>query len=133
MPSVHECNDSPTSGKLTTMLRRELFLLLVVVLSFVPVFQAAHMLTHVAPADMTGMTQADGNLHEDLHEGESDADAGVDKICLDCLALTFSVILPFLLACLFDQTRRRPLTYLKSRHCLLDFSPAYLTRAPPQA
>ena len=111
------------------MLRKELFLLLVLALSFVPVSQAVHMLTHVAPADIIGMAQADGNPHED----EGDADASIDKICLDCLALTFSIIFPFLLTFVFNQTRRCPPPHLKSRHRLLDFSFAYLTRAPPQA
>jgi len=90
--------------KYLTMLRkklsRQLFLLLVLALSLVPVFQAAHMLTHIAPADMIELIQADGGLHQD----GGDADAGVDKICLDCLALTaFSAVLPVLLICLFDQ------------------------------
>ena len=74
--------------KYLTMLRkklsRKLFLLLILALSLVPVFQAAHMLTHIVPADMIEIIQADGGLHQD----EGDADASVDKICLDCLALT---------------------------------------------
>jgi hypothetical protein len=116
------------------MLRKKLskkfFLLLILALSLVPVFQAAHMLTHVVPADTIEMVQADGGLHED----EGDADANVDKICLDCLALTaLSVILAVLLVCLFGQTGRCPPVHRKSRHPLPDFSVAYLTRAPPQA
>ncbi len=116
------------------MLRKKLskkfFSLLILALSLVPVFQAAHMLTHVVPADMIEMVQADGGLHED----EGDADANVDKICLDCLALTaLSVILTVLLVCLFGQTGRCRPVHRKSRHPLPDFSVTYLTRAPPQA
>ena len=111
-------------------LSRQLFLLLVLALSLVPVFQAAHMLTHVAPADMIELIQADGGLHED----EGDADANVDKICLDCLAMTgFSVIAAILAVWLFGQEGRCPPAYGKSRNSLPDFSFAYLTRAPPQA
>lgn len=117
------------------MLRKKLskkfFSLLILALSLVPVFQAAHMLTHVVPADMIEMVQADVGLHED--DGDADADANVDKICLDCLALTaLSVILTVLLVCLFGQTERCPPVHRKSRHPLPDFSVAYLTRAPPQ-
>jgi hypothetical protein len=109
---------------------KELFLLLVLALSVVPVLQAAHMFTHVIPADMIEVVQADGDLHED----EGDADASADKICLDCLALTaLSGILTVLLVCLFDRTGRCPPVHRKSRHPLPDFSVAYLTRAPPQA
>jgi hypothetical protein len=111
-------------------LSRQLFLLLVLALSLVPVFQAAHMLTHVVPADMIGMIQVDGGLHQD----EDDADAAVDKICLDCLALTgFSVIFFILAVWLSGQGGRCPPVHEKSRNPLPDFSFTYLTRAPPQA
>src|SRR5690348_11487210 len=120
--------------KYLTMLRkklsRQLFLLLVLALSLVPVFQAAHMLTHIVPTDMIGMVQPDGGLHED----EGDADANVDKICLDCLALTaFSVIVVILAVSLFGQRGGCPPVHRKSRCPVPDFSFAYLTRAPPQA
>jgi hypothetical protein len=111
-------------------LSRQLFLLLVLALSLVPVFQAAHMLTHVVPPDMIEMIQADGGLHQD----EDDADAAVDKICLDCLALTgFSVIFFILAVWLFGRGGRCPPVHGKSRNPLPDFSFAYLTRAPPHA
>ncbi len=111
-------------------LSTQLFLLLVLALSLVPVFQAAHMLTHIAPADMSAIVQPDGDLHED----EGDSDANVDKICLDCLALTgFSVIVVILAVWLFGQRGGRPPVRRKSRCPLPDFSFAYLTRAPPQA
>jgi hypothetical protein len=111
-------------------LSRQLFLLLVLALSLVPVFQAAHMLTHVVPADMTEVIQTDGGVHQD----EDDADVAVDKICLDCLALTgFSVIFFILAVWLFGQGGCCPPAHGKSGHPLPDFSFAYLTRAPPQA
>ncbi|SCY17753.1 hypothetical protein SAMN05216420_10380 [Nitrosospira sp. Nl5] len=107
-------------------LRKELFLVLVLALSFVPVFQAAHALTHVAHTDTISTTQADTN------QGESDTDA--DKICLDCLALTaFSIILPILAIFFFGQTMRQRLLRVKSRQVLRNLTSPYLTRAPPRA
>jgi len=109
---------------------KKLFLLLVLALSVVPVFQAAHMLTHVVPADMIEAVHADGAFHED----EGDVDANVDKICLDCLALTsFSAVLATLVICLFGQQGHCRIPPRKSTRHLLDFPFAYLTRAPPQA
>jgi hypothetical protein len=109
---------------------KKLFLLLVLALSVVPVFQAAHMLTHVVPVDMIEAVQADGAFHED----EGDADANVDKICLDCLALTsFSAVLAILVICLFSQQGHCRVPPRKPSRPLLDFPFAYLTRAPPQA
>lgn len=114
------------------MLRKILFLILVLALSFVPVLQAAHALTHFGEADVVGMAQP--NDHEG--ESESDGDAGVDRdrICLDCLVLTgFSVIFTILAVFLCDQTSRRFLPYFKPRPILLNWSFPYLTRGPPQA
>ncbi len=108
------------------MLHKGLFLILVLALSFVPVFQVAHALTHVAHADMSGDVRADGD------QGEREADT--DRICLDCLALTaFGVILPILAFLFFGQMRRQRLPHSKSRRVLLDFSSPYFTRAPPRA
>lgn len=104
-----------------------LFFILVLSLSFVPIFQATHALTHI---DMTDVAQADS------HQGESEAEAGVDvdRICLDCLALTaFSIILPILAIFFFDQTMRQRLLRVKSRQVLRNFTSPYLTRAPPRA
>ncbi|MGH8684964.1 MAG: hypothetical protein ACREUM_06370 [Nitrosospira sp.] len=115
------------------VLRKKLFLILVLALSFVPIFQATHALTHVAHVahvDAIGTAQADNSQAA----SETDVDTDVDRICLDCLALTaFSIILPILAIFFFDQTVRRPLPHAKSRQILGSFSSPYLTRAPPQA
>lgn len=114
------------------MLHKGLLLILVLALSFVPVFQVAHALTHVAHVDMSGDIQADGDQGE--READAGTDADADRICLDCLALTaFSVILPILAFLFFGQMRRLPLPHSKSRRVLLNFSSPYLTRAPPRA
>jgi len=113
------------------LLRRDLVLLLLLVVTLVPVFQAAHMLTHVKASDIIGVTQVGGL--EESQDG-MDSDPGIDKICLDCLALTaLSVILPFLLVYFIAQIRRSLPPYLISRRPLLDFSFPYLTRAPPKS
>ncbi len=110
------------------LLRKKLFLILVLALSFVPIFQATHALTHVQHIDTTGMAQAGSN------QGETETDADVDRTCLDCLALTaFNVILSVLAIFFFGQTTRQPLPRKKSTHILFNFPSPYLTRAPPQA
>ncbi len=117
-----------------SMLRKGLFLILVLALSFVPVFQVAHALTHVAHADMSGDAQADGDQGEREADTDTDTDTDTDRICLDCLALTaFSVILPILAFLFFGQMRRQLLPHSKPGRILLDFSSPYLTRAPPRA
>ena len=106
--------------------------MLLLALSCMPVFQAAHMLTHVTSDATGGIVQVDVHLEDS--EAETDAESDIDKICLDCLALTaFSVVLPVLLVCPFDQMRHHLPLRWKSRRRLLDFSFAYLSRAPPQA
>ncbi|WP_052494036.1 hypothetical protein [Nitrosospira sp. NpAV] len=110
----------------STILRKGLFLILILTLSFVPVFQATHALTHV---DIIGVVQAD-----DPGQNELDPDSDLDRICLDCLALTAFSIIPLILPSLFlDPMMRQLPPLLKSRHTLLDFSSPYLTRAPPLA
>ncbi len=105
-----------------------IFLIFVLVLSAVPVFQAAHALTHVAPVDMLGPAQ----IHD--NQGEAETDAGLDKICLDCLALTaFSILLFILRIFFFDQMVQKSLRHLKPRRILRNLSFPFLTRAPPQA
>lgn len=104
-----------------------LFFILVLALSFVPIFQATHALTHVNAIDAA---------QADTHQGESEAEADVDvdRICLDCLALTaFSVILPILAIFFYDQTTRQRLLHVTSRQALRNFTSPYLTRAPPRA
>lgn len=105
-----------------------IFLIFVLVLSAVPVFQAAHALTHVAHVDMLGPAQVHDN------QGEAETDADPDRICLNCLALTaFSIILLMLRIFFFDQMVQKPLLHLRSRLILRNFSFPYLTRAPPPA
>ena len=109
-------------------LYKGIFLIFVLVLSAVPVFQAAHALTHVAHVDMLGPAQVHDN------QGEAETDADPDRICLDCLALTaFSIILFILRIFFFDQMVQKPLPYLKPRHILRSLSFPFLTRAPPRA
>ncbi len=114
------------------ILRKILFLVLVVTLSFVPVLQAAHALTHVGDTDLAGISYADG----DQEESGLDHDGGIDgdRICLDCLALTgLSIVVAGLAVFLFDQLGNQPPSCLISRPILLSFSSPYLTRGPPQA
>lgn len=90
------------------------------------------MLTHVTSDATGGIVQVGGHLENS--QAETDTESDIDKICLDCLALTaFSVVLPVLLVCFFDQIRHHPPLHGKSRRRLLDFSFAYLSRGPPQA
>src|SRR5687768_9579872 len=107
------------------ILRKLLFLILVSALSFVPILQAAHALTHVGEADIVGIAEADGHQGEnDIDAHASDAGAGIDsdRFCLDCLALTgFSVIFIILAVLFGDQISRQSLPYLKSRFVLRNF------------
>ena len=109
-------------------LRKKLFLILVLALSFVPIFQATHALTHVEHIDAIG-TAYTGN-----HQAEAETDVDIDRTCLDCLALTgLSVILSAPSFFSFDQKTPQPLLRKKSARILVNFSSPYLTRAPPQA
>lgn len=106
-------------------LRKGLFLILVLVFSLVPVFQATHALTHV---DIIGVVQAD-----DHEQNETGPDSDLDRICLDCVALSAFSIIPLILIPLFlDQTTRQLPPLLKFRRTLPGFSFPYLTRAPPR-
>ena len=108
--------------------RKGLFLFLVLVFSFVPVFQATHALTHV---DIIGAVQAGDHGQ---NETDSDSDSDSDQICLDCLALSaFSIILLILTFFFLDQITRQLPPRLKSGHPPVNFSSPYLTRAPPRA
>ncbi|SCX53813.1 hypothetical protein SAMN05720354_11355 [Nitrosospira sp. Nsp1] len=114
------------------ILRKILFLILVVALSLVPVLQAAHALTHVGDADLIGNVYADGGQEESGLHPDSGLDG--DKICLDCLALTgFSIAVAVLPVFFFDQMRRQPPPYPISAPVLPRFSSPYFTRGPPQA
>ena len=106
--------------------RKGLFLFLVLVFSFVPVFQATHALTHV---DIIGAVQAG-----DHEQNETDPDSDSDRICLDCLALSAFSIIPLILTFFFlDQITLQLPPRSKSGHPPVNFSSPYLTRAPPRA
>ena len=119
------------------MLRKQLFLLLMLALSLVPVLQAAHVLTHVGEAtasDMPlGTVTADGGpVNSAISSIADDADTDIDRLCLDCLALTgFSIIFSILVVVFLSQTRHQPRPYRKSRPLLLNFYAPYPTRGPP--
>ena len=114
------------------MLRKQLFLILALALSLVPVLQAAHALTHVGEANVSdtplGTHTTDGDPVKSAIADDSDADAGadsdadIDRLCLDCLALTgFSIIFSILVVIFLSQTRHQPRPYRKSRPLLLNF------------
>lgn len=109
------------------MIRRNfLYLILAITLISVPVFQVVHALTHVIDADTTNLVQVNSDHDQD--------DTDLDKICLDCLALTaFSVISSILAAFSFNLILRVRLQGLKSGQILHNFFFTYLTRAPPPA
>lgn len=127
-----------------TMLRKQLFLILALALTLVPVLQAAHALTHVGEANVSdtplGRHATDGNPVKSAiaDDADSDADAGanvdsdIDRLCLDCLALTgFSIIFSILALVFLGQTGHQPRPYRKSRPLLLSFYAPYPTRGPP--
>jgi hypothetical protein len=101
----------------------------------VPVFQSAHMLTHIEVANAVLATapsvqRADVTAVEEGVDGDPD----FDKICLDCLALAaFSVLLPALAAYFSGVPGRLLSPDLDSRRLSLYFSALYLSRAPPQS
>ena len=109
------------------MIRRNLiYLFLAITLIAVPIFQAAHALTHVTDIEAINLLQVDSNHDQD--------DADFDQICLDCLALTaFNVISSILVAFSINLILRVRLQGLSYRHILRNFFFTYLTRAPPPA
>ena len=108
------------------ILRKGLFLILILALLSMPVLQTTHALTHFAHADAISTSSADSA------QGESDTDA--DRVCLDCLALTaFGIALPILAFFFVARMLRQRLPPLKRRCVLRSFSSPYLTRAPPLA
>jgi len=123
---------SPVSrGKSFSMILRALLLILVSALTFLPILQGAHALTHVDDTEITGTIYAGG--HEE--GGEIDAQAGIDadRVCLDCLALAGLTIIFMALVVLSSNRRRcQVLPSLKPGPVPLDFSLPYLVRGPPQ-
>ncbi len=119
---------------------KALFFLLLLTLALVPVLQAAHALTHIAPDETGGIAQSsDGRFvgiiaSEAEASATADADLDSDRICLDCLALAaFGILLPALAFCFFDQARRQLLSDFCAVFVLTSFSSPYLTRAPPRS
>ena len=108
--------------------RNSLYLILALTLISVPVFQAAHALTHVTDIDTIASVQ------DDSDQDKNDTDTDIDKICLDCFALTaFSAIFIILAFFFYGKVMRQLLSYLKLRYILRNFSSPYLSRAPPLA
>ena len=105
--------------------RNTLYLILVLALISVPIFQAAHALTHVS--DITAIEQSQADIHDE-------EDAGFDKICLDCLALTgFSILFSILAAFSLNLLIQQQLRHIKRKPVLCNYFLTYLTRAPPRA
>lgn len=112
------------------ILRKALLLILVSALTFLPILQGAHALTHVDDADIAGMIYADG--HEESGE-DAEGAIDADRVCLDCLALAgLTIIFMALVVLSSNQGGRQPLPSLKSGPIPLDFSLPYLVRGPPQ-
>lgn len=119
---------------------KALFFLLLLTLALVPVLQAAHALTHIAPGETGGIAQSSDGRFVGIVASEAEASATVDadldsdRICLDCLALAaFGILLPALAFCFFDQARRQLLSDFRAVFVLTSFSSPYLTRAPPRS
>jgi len=119
---------------------KALFFLLLLTLALVPVVQAAHALTHIAPDETGGIAQSSDGQFVGIGASEAeasataDADLDSDRICLDCLALAaFGILLPALAFCFFDQARRQLLSDFRAVFVPTSFSSPYLTRAPPRS
>ena len=86
-----------------------------------------------------GIAKASGdqpvNASGGIADLDSDADFGdadVDRVCLDCLALTgFSIIFSILAVVSLTPTTRQSLICWKSKSLLPNFSTPYPTRGPP--
>jgi hypothetical protein len=114
--------------------RNSLFLILVLALVSVPVFQAAHALTHVSDINTTELGHVDELAHADVHElihAEDSAD--YDQICLDCLALTaFGSFFSATSTLSVNSDMQQGLQDIKREDILRSFNSSHLQRAPPQ-
>ena len=107
---------------------RSLFLILVLALSFVPVFQAAHALTHV-----DSIHEAHAGDEPAPSEAGSEVDSNIDRVCIDCLALTaFSIIFSTLAIFFRNHTGERHRLRNGPARVLPGSAPLYSTRAPPR-
>ena len=121
------------------MLCKQLFLILALVLAWVPVLQTAHALTHVGEVTSSETAPEPGTVEDDTVKGvthptadEADGDTDNDRLCLDCLTLTgFSVIFSIIAIGFSNQIRRQVHPYRKSQPLLLNFYTPYSTRGPP--
>jgi hypothetical protein len=124
------------------MLRKQLFLVLVLALAWVPVLQAAHALTHVGeitPSHIVSELETLETMESAAIESvippaadEAEGEADNDRLCLDCLALTgFSIIFSILVVVFSSQTRRQARPYRKSQPLFFNSYTPYSTRAPP--
>jgi len=121
------------------MLRKQLFLVLVLALAWVPVLQAAHALTHVGEITSSSIVSSSETMEGTATESvippvadEADGEADNDRLCLDCLALTgFSVIFSILVIVFSSQTRRQARLYRKSQPLFFNSYTPYSTRGPP--
>ena len=121
------------------MLRKQLFLVLVLALAWVPVLQAAHALTHVGETTPGHIVSSSETMESAAIEsvtppvaGEADGEADNDRLCLDCLALTgFSVIFSILVIVFSSQTRRQGRLYRKLPPLFFNSYTPYSTRGPP--
>ncbi len=113
------------------ILRKALLLVLVSALTFLPILQGAHALTHVDDVGIAGAVNAD--VHEETGEGDADARLDTDRVCLDCLALAGLAIIFMALAVLSINRRRcQALPSLNRGPAPFDFSLPYPVRGPPQ-
>ena len=121
------------------MLRKQLFLVLVLALAWVSVLQAAHALTHVGEITSSPIVSSSETMEGTATESvippvadEADGEADNDRLCLDCLALTgFSVIFSILVIVFSSQTRRQARLYRKSQPLFFNSYTPYSTRGPP--
>lgn len=116
-----------------------LFLILILALSYVPVFQEAHVLTHVDSVHETHL--GDGSVLRGVSSGEfnggevgsGEVDIDIDRACLDCLALTGLSIIFSTLAIFFrNQTCQRSPRQDEPEQRLSGSASLYPTRAPPR-
>ena len=121
------------------MLRKQLFLVLVLALAWVPVLQAVHALTHVGEITSSLIVSELETMESAAIESvippvadEAEGEADNDRLCLDCLALTgFSVIFSILVIVFSSQTRRQARLYRKSQPLFFNSYTPYSTRSPP--
>ncbi|MBN9125075.1 MAG: hypothetical protein J0I90_02295 [Nitrosospira sp.] len=118
---------------------KSLLLILILALSYVPVFQEAHVLTHVDSVHETHL--GDGSVLRGVNSGEFDGgevnsgevDIDIDRACLDCLALTGLSIIFSTLAIFFrNQTGQRSPRQDEPEQRLSGSASLYPTRAPPR-